>query len=241
MKTLKFETREEWLAARRGRITGSRLNGVVSASGPTKEMIVNELKACNVEFKPTAKKEELEPLLTAESRKKLINQLPKKIGFYELIAERLGIPADDESSMDRGTRLEPEAMEVFKKTTGKKIDTSLVIWMRDDNENIAISPDGFKGVKEAVEVKCLSSARHIEAWLTKKIPDEYLFQRLQYFIVNDKLETLYFAFYDPRLLAKPFFVIEVQRADVQQEVDQYLDYQKQTLEEVDRIVNELTF
>lgn len=169
----------------------------------------------------------------------------KKIGFYELIAERLGIPADDESAMDRGTRLESEAVAMFAQTSGKEVDTSLVIWTRDDNENIAISPDGFiagkKKIKEAVECKCLSSARHIEAYLTKQIPDEYHYQMLQYFIVNDDLEVLHFCFYDPRLIAKPFFVIEVKRADVQEEVTQYLEYQKQTLLEVDTIVNELTF
>jgi len=164
----------------------------------------------------------------------------KKIGYYELIAERLGIPADTEDAMQRGTRLEPEAMEMFKKETHKAVDTSLVIWTREDNESIGISPDGFIGETEAVECKCLSSARHIEAWLTKEIPDEYEFQKLQYFIVNDKLETLYFAFYDPRLLAKPFFIIEVKREDVQKDVDTYLEYQRVTLAEIDTIVNQLT-
>jgi len=200
MKTHKFEDREAWLEARRGKITGSRLKDIVVKRGTG-----------------------------------------KKIGFYELIAERLGIPADDENSMDRGTRLESEAIETFKKETGKKVDTSLVIWTRDDNENIAISPDGFIGKTEAVEAKCLASARHIEAFLTQQIPDEYEFQKLQYFIVNDKLKTLYFCFYDPRLIAKPFFYIAVNRADIQEDIDTYLLYQKMTLEEVDSIVNSLTF
>src|SRR3990167_5082243 len=102
MKTFNFETREEWLAARRGKITGSRLKDLITKRGTG-----------------------------------------RKIGFYELIAEKLGIPADDESAMDRGARLETEAIEQFVKETGKKVDTSLVIWTRDDDENIAISPDGF--------------------------------------------------------------------------------------------------
>lgn len=200
MKTTTYETKEEWLAARRGKITGSRLKDIVVKRGTG-----------------------------------------KKIGFYELIAERLGIPADDESSMDRGTRLESEAIEAFQQLTGKKVDTSLVIWTRDDDDSIAISPDGFIKNTEAVEAKCLSSARHIEALLTHKIPDEYEFQKLQYFIVNDKLKTLYFCFFDPRLLAKPFFTIEIKRADVQAEVDEYLEYQRKTLAEVNEIVNDLTF
>lgn len=199
MKTLSFETREEWLAARRGKITGSSLKDIVVKKGTG-----------------------------------------KKIGFYELIAERLGVPADGENPMDRGTRLEPEAIEEFKKATGKEVDTSLIIWEREDNESIAISPDGFIGETEAVEAKCLSSARHIEAFLTQEIPSEYEYQKLQYFIVNDKIQTLYFAFYDPRVLAKPFFIIEVLRESVQAEVDQYLSYQRDILTEVDVIVNKLT-
>jgi hypothetical protein len=46
-----------------------------------------------------------------------------------------------------------------------------VIWSRDDDDNIAVSPDGsVVGAPAAFEVKCLSSAKHIEAYLTKKRP-----------------------------------------------------------------------
>jgi putative phage-type endonuclease len=200
MKTLKFSSKEEWLAARRGKITGSRLKDIVVKRGTG-----------------------------------------KKIGFYELIAERLGIAPDEENAMERGSRLESEAIEHFVKETDKKVDTSLVIWTRDDNDNIAISPDGFIGKKEAVEVKCLSSARHIEALITNQVPDEYQMQATQYFVVNDALKTLYFVFYDPRILSKPFFTIEVKREDKEEEITEYLEYQKKTLDEVDAIVNQLTF
>ena len=209
MRTLKFEDREEWLAARRGKITGSRLKDIIAKRGSG-----------------------------------------RKIGFYELIAERLGIADDgEETPMDRGTRLEAEAIERFMQETGKKVDTSLVIWARDDDESIAISPDGFIAKKvgkktvitEACETKCLASARHIEAWLTKEIPSDYEFQKLQYFIVNDQLEQLHFMFYDPRLIAKPFFFFTIERKDVQAEVDEYLAYERGVLAEVEIIVNQLTF
>ncbi len=77
----------------------------------------------------------------------------KKIGYYELIAEKLALAADDENCMDRGLRLEKEAIQIFEKKTGKKVNTDLVIWQRDDNQSIAISPDGYINEKEAVEVK----------------------------------------------------------------------------------------
>lgn len=204
MNVLKFDDREEWLAARLRKITGSRLKDIVVKRGTG-----------------------------------------KKIGFYELIAERIGLPADGENPMDRGTRLEGEALERFEAMTGKKVDTALVIWTRDDNQNIAVSPDGFvipakgKKITEAVETKCLASARHIEAVLTKEIPSEYKEQSMQYFIVNEDLEKLHFCFYDPRLKVKDFFIIEVTRESVQAEIDSLLAYQQETLREVEEIVESL--
>jgi len=199
MKIQLYQSKEEWMFARLGKITGSRLKDIVVKRGTG-----------------------------------------KKKGYYELIAERLAIEPDTEDVMARGNRLEPEAMERFIKETGKKVDTSLVIWTRDDNESIAISPDGFIGKTEAVEVKCLSSASHIEAWLTQEIPSEYEMQVYQYFIVNDNLETLYLTFYDPRIPCKDFFFLTINRKDIQEQVDEYLEYQKTTLAEIDQIVNTLT-
>lgn len=165
----------------------------------------------------------------------------KKIGYYELIAERLALPPTDENAMDRGSRLEIEAIERFEKEAGKKVDSSLALWVRDDNESIAISPDGQIGVKEALEVKCLASSRHIEALLTGKVPNDYDFQKIQYFIVNDKLETLYFVFYDPRLSVKDFFYFTIKREDIKEDIKEYLEYQESILKEVNEVVTKLSF
>lgn len=165
----------------------------------------------------------------------------EKIGFYQLIAERLATEPDGEYPMDRGLRLEQEALERFEKEAGKKVDKSLVLWTREDNESIAVSPDGIIGKNAAAEVKCLSSASHIKAYLTQQVPDEYEFQTLQYFIVNDSLKNLSVIFYDPRIPAKDYFVIEIKRADVEEKITEYLEYQKAKLAMVDEIVNKLTF
>ena len=162
------------------------------------------------------------------------------MAFYELIAERLAV-ADDENPMDRGGRLEEEAIERFKKETGKKVDTSLTIWVRDDNENIAISPDGKIGKIEAVEAKCLSSARHIEAYLKQAIPNDLKAQTIQYFIVNDDLKILHVIFYDPRMPVKDYFVIEVRREDIMNEIKHYYEEQVKTLKAVEDIVVKLSF
>jgi putative phage-type endonuclease len=199
MKTQTFQNREEWLQARRGKITGTRVKDLIVLRGTG-----------------------------------------KKKGFYELIAERLAVEPDGENPMERGSRLEPEAIERFAKETGKEVDTDLVIWTRDDNESIAISPDGAIGKTEAIETKCLSSASHLEAYLTQEVPDEYKYQKIQYFVVNDKLKTLYFAFYDPRILVKDFFFLIIKREDIEDEIKASLEYQEKSLQEVDDIVNKLS-
>lgn len=199
MKTTKYETREEWLDARRGKITGSRLKDMFS-------------------------KRDKKPLK----------------GYYELIAERVALPPSDENVMDRGNRLEDEAVQRFAAAYGKPVNTDLVIWSREDDDNIALSPDGFIGETEAVECKCLNSASHIEAYLTKEIPSEYEMQVLQYFIVNDKLETLHFVFYDPRM-PKDLFWIDVTRAQVREKVEEYLVLEKNALAAIAEIEKTLTF
>lgn len=172
----------------------------------------------------------------------------EKIGFYELIADRLSTGndiEDGESPLERGQRLEPEALEVFQEETKLEVERDVGLCMHDTHPNIAVSPDGLiiknRKFKEAVEVKCLSSARHIEAFITKEIPDEYLPQVYQYFIVNEDLEKLYFVFYDPRIMVKPIHWIEVNREDIKDQIKFYFDYQVQVLEKVDDWVTKLSF
>jgi hypothetical protein len=156
-----------------------------------------------------------------------------KIGFYEIIAERVAIPANEENVMDRGHRLEVDGIERFEKETGKVVNKDLVMICRDDN-------DGFIGETEDVEVKCLSSARHIEAWLTKEIPNEYVEQIIQGFIVNDKLETRYMVFYDPRM-PKDFFYLTITRESMKEQIVEYLELEKQVLAQIADIEKQLTF
>jgi predicted phage-related endonuclease len=165
----------------------------------------------------------------------------KKIGFYEIIADRISIPPDNENRLERGHRLEDCAIRKFEKKTGKKVENDLVMWVRGDNEDIALSPDGYIGTKEAVEVKCLASAKHIEAYLTQKIPSEYEYQVLQYFICNDDLERLYFVFYDNCCPIDMFYLI-VDRADIPStKIAEYLQLEKETLRHIDLIIQSMLF
>lgn len=166
----------------------------------------------------------------------------RKQGFWQLLAERLEVGDDQsEDPMQRGTDLESEAIRQFQEHEGKEVNTDLVIWVRDDNESIAISPDGYIGDTEAVECKCLASARHLEAYFTQEIPKEYWLQVIQYFVVNEKLEMLHFVMYDPRIPQKPYFKITVDRSTVQEEVNDFIEYEKRIIDEVNELANQLSF
>lgn len=200
IKKFKKGENDSWMSARMGKITGSKVKGVLTLRGNT-----------------------------------------KKVGFYELVAERLAIPeAGGLSPIDRGSYLESEALERFQEETGKVVIKEKVLWIREDNQNIAISPDGVISMKEACEVKCLNSARHVQALLTQEVPDEYWGQALQYFVVNDELEVLYFIFFDPRMTVKEFFYLEIKREDISQQIEAYMKMETDTLKEVDSIVSSLS-
>lgn len=168
----------------------------------------------------------------------------EKDGFYKLLADKLAIDEAYEDPMERGHRLEDDALQMFGDVTGKKVAKS-GFWISDENENMACSPDGIvvsgKTITEAIEIKCLSAGKHLEAWFTKEIPDEYKYQVLQYFIVNEKLKTLYFCFYDPRINAKPFFYLTVDRKDKEDDIKYFSDYQKQKLIKINQLLSELAF
>jgi len=204
MKIKQYTSREEWLEARLGKITGTRVKDLINKRA-TK---------------------------------------PKK-GFWEILAERVAVPHNGENVMDRGIRLEEEAVARFVQATGKRVNTDLVIWEHEDDPNIAISPDGYieptegKLITEAVEAKCLNSAAHCEAYITKQIPDEYEYQVIQYFVVNPDLQTLYFLFYDPRC-PKDFFYVTVERKDREPVIEECIEAEVNALallEEYEQLIS----
>lgn len=253
MQVHKFQNKEDWLEFRKGKISGSRAKDIITKAEVMKEDVAKELEKSKIVFDKKLKKEELVALLPNDLLVQLKIQSflsqDKKKGYYELIAERLSVTEEEfdgfipnETPMDRGTRLEKYAVERFRQETGRKVDESLVVWSRDDNNDIIVSPDGIiieTNDTEALEVKCLSSASHIEAWLTQQVPEEYHAQKIQYFIANENLEKLYFTFYDPRIPAKDFFILEINRRDIQSEIEVYFEFQKNILLQVNMIVNKL--
>ena len=92
-----------------------------------------------------------------------------------------------------------------------------------------------------VETKCLSSAWHLYIYYEKEIPTAYRKQNLQAFIVNEKLQKLHFVCYDPRIPALPIHWITITRDEIAGEIALYKQYEDQLMEELNALVNELTF
>lgn len=143
----------------------------------------------------------------------------------ELIAEEM---SPDEwryvsDAMINWTILEPQAREEFERITGKKVET---VWFcLDDKKNcIWYSPDWLIKVrwkyKEWIEIKCPWAKNHIRYILDNKIPDEYLWQVVHAFIVNNDLQRLYFISHNPHMYIEKLrtHIIPVTREDLLDEI-----------------------
>lgn len=163
--------------------------------------------------------------------------------FAEILAERLSIDDQmDESPLERGLRLEDQAIAEFEAKTGKIVEKIGFI-EKDDNEFTALSPDGLIQVdglyKEAIEIKCLSSAKHIQAWIKNEIPEDYYPQAIQYFIVNDDLEKLHFILYDPRVMIMPMHIITLNREDIKDDIADYQQKQEEFIAELEQTIEKI--
>lgn len=162
--------------------------------------------------------------------------------IYEIIAERLTVGVEDDSNyenaMQRGLRLEPDAISAFELETGKQVEVT-GFCEDDTNPMIANSPDGLIGDTEAAEAKCLGGKNHVKMWLKNEIPDDYKWQVVQSFIVNKKLEKLYFIGYNPDIEIHPLHIIEVTRKEIEESIEKAVVGQEQFLLEVEDIIKKL--
>lgn len=146
--------------------------------------------------------------------------------------------------MERGHELEPVAIRRFEEATGRNVRRGLIGWESEDDARMALSPDGMIGKAEAVEVKCLNSAKHLEAFVTRKIPKNtagYEEQILQYFIVNKKLKKVHNVYYHPDFPANcDLFFITFTRKELQPEIDKILAAETDAVAKVREIVNAVT-
>jgi len=183
-------------------------------------------------------------------------------GFWDLLAEKLAVGADGEKDIDRGQRLENEALELTAKKLKLNLNLDPGMWVSDDNEDLAVSPDAAENTDSptyAAEAKCLSSANHLKFVIKDQrvqqgelyrpidsIPDgasaAYREQVIQYFVVNENLKKLYFVLYDDRIALDKYMlhVITIDRKDIEDEIEDQKQMQLETLAEVNKLIAELT-
>lgn len=220
------DDREAWLEERRGKITGAKNNVGYQARNKTKRY--------------------------AE--------------FYTVLAEKLSIARDGEDVRDRGHRLEKEALAKLGPKLGLEFNDDAGMWVSDVDDDIAVSPDGAEPLTDAhplptyaAEVKALESSLHIRFILEHRqrkilpgynpiqdVPNEerhqYRDQVLQYFVVNEALERLYFVLYDDRIVFEhlTMLVIEINRADVADLIRERMAVEYEALQQINKLVKQLS-
>lgn len=221
--------REAWLQFRRGKISGT-------------------------------KAKEVKPLSRGADR------TPQ--GFWKLLAEKVSVEPDGEPVMDRGLRLENEGLAKTAEKYGLKLDLDPGMWVLDEDEDIALSPDAAEADTDkptyAAENKSLDSDNHLKYvirdlrakkkaalesddpeyepyFALDQIPSDNQEQVIQYFVVNEHLQKLYFTLYDDRIALDGYdhHVIVVERKDIEREIENQKRLQLETLKEINQLIAEL--
>ncbi len=248
---------EEWLEFRKGKSGGSEFKNIWIPGLPTKTKILEKLE----KYSPlgaTDKKlsvRELADMLEPEELVDLKLESEPKKHFYEIVADRVARPITPNDYLDRlegqpfsmmarGHILEPEAIAAFEAKTGKKVDSDSVVWVSDYDENAYVSPDGCitskdGKVREACEVKCLSSAEVVKVYADQQYPKEYEPQVLKYFMVNDDLEVLHFIVYTDVIPGLELQVFDIKRSDIEDRLTEAKAFEKEILKRVNKLSQQI--
>lgn len=258
MKVLKIaQNQEEWYEFRKGKSGGSEFKNLWIAGYPGKSKIIEKLEQENP-LSPADKRasvEELAGMLRPQELAELkLDGEPKK-HFYEIVADRVARPitpndyvdrlnGEPFSMMARGHLLESEALEAYEKASGKTLDKESVIWVSDYDENAYISPDGAitsrdGKVREAFEVKCLSSPEVIKCYAEGRYPKEYEPQVLKYFMVNEDLEVLHFIVYTDVILGLDLQVFDVKREGIEEKLVEAKAFEKEILKRANKLAEKI--
>lgn len=133
----------------------------------------------------------------------------------ELICERLtGQPTEkfSNAAMQWGTDTEPQARVAYEFMTDNEVEEVGFI-VHGDIPNFGASPDGQVGDEGLIEIKCPTTATHLDTLLTEKVPAKYITQMQVQMACTGRL-WCDFASFDPRLPAEmQLWVTRVERDD----------------------------
>lgn len=115
-------------------------------------------------------------------------------------------------AMQRGIDLEPLAIEEVTKETGIIFKDAGWIGRNDYHGH---SPDGISLCEKiGLEIKCPSAKVHNSYVRENKLPLEYVWQIVNFFAMDESIERLYFASFNPDYLLMPLFLLEVTRESI---------------------------
>lgn len=258
MKILNLEQRsDEWFAFREGKISGSKAKEYSKPNLILKEDLVAYATAKGYTFPKSLTVAKIRELLEPEELEELDYTVQLNDSIYKLIAENIAKPINPNdyelegrqfSMALRGEIMETEAREKTAEKLGKNI-TAGRLWQSESNPNIICSPDGEivdnnGKITEALEIKCLDSWKCIKAFYEKRPPTEYKDQIVQYFLVNEDLETLYFTIYSDVFPLAPEIghqIYELKREDFEEDIARAKKMQEAILSFVNQEVTRLTF
>lgn len=220
MKVYNVEQRTpEWDIVRAGRITGTKLKGLM---GRTREewenlLVAERLSMTGIEESDMARGTRLEP--------EAVDFFEEKMG---LKVDRIGFTTADENKYIASS---PDGL-ILDQESGKYTQ-ALETKCLSGKKHIAAFFDKLE-IKEAVkegETPCY--------W--EVVPDEYKPQAIQYFIVNDDLKKLFFVFYSEVIHEIPMIVIRVHRKDIENEISVAKAVQLKSLEVVENKLEKILF
>lgn len=260
MKILDIEQRsQEWLDFHEGRISGSSAKDYSSVRYIPKAELVEFAESKGYDFPKNLTMDNIRAMLTEDELNELYANVQINDSIYKLIAQRIAKPINPNdyadripegatySAMLRGQILEEEARDLISEKLGKQIIPGRV-WQSDVNEYMICSPDGeivddTGKVSEAVEIKCLDSWKVVKAYYEKHPPLDYEAQIIQYFLVNENLQKLYFCIYSD-VFTNPDLglqIFELKREDYREKIELTGRVQNATLGLVEREVQKLMF
>lgn len=260
MKILDLEQRsQEWLDFHEGRISGSSAKDYSSVRYIPKAELVEFAESKGYDFPKNLTMDNIRAMLTEDELNELYANVQINDSIYKLIAQRIAKPINPNdyadripegatySAMLRGQILEEEARDLISEKLGKQIIPGRV-WQSDVNEYMICSPDGeivddTGKVSEAVEIKCLDSWKVVKAYYEKRPPLEYEAQIIQYFLVNENLQKLYFCIYSD-VFTNPDLglqIFELKREDYREKIELTGRVQNATLGLVEKEVQKLMF
>lgn len=140
----------------------------------------------------------------------------------EIVAELFSdeiIEAYKSKAMERGTEFEPIAKKSYKKETFTSKIHEVGFCISDKYPFLGLSPDGWVGSNGAIEIKCPNTDTHVKRIRQNKIPAEYFYQIVCYFIVNEDLDWLDFVSFDDRFKEQPLFIKRVTREELRSDIE----------------------